>query len=199
MNLSQLRAHWKEPDAAPPPEVDISKSPTAAGILGLGRSRRRVANLSLEREVESYLDDMESGSSALAYWQVSYVIIHILIGLNYEILQENHLRYPTIFTLAMDILPIQGSSVPCERVFSSAKETLTDRRSHILPELMEGLQLLKYSVKHGRSLNFTAGNSWDDERAAMEKLMEIDGDAPEDLKAFQEFLVRSKAKATDDI
>ena len=56
-----------------------------------------------------------------------------------------------------------------------------DRRSHILPELMEGLQLLKYSVKHGHSLNFTAGNSWDDERAAMEKLMEIDGDAPEDL------------------
>ena len=99
----------------------------------------------------------------------------------------------------MDVLPIQGSSVPCERVFSSAKETLTDRRSRILPELMEGLQLLKYSVKHGRSLNFTAGNSWDDERAAMEKLMEIDGDAPEDLKAFQEFLVHSKAKATDDI
>ena len=63
---------------------------------------------------------------------------------------------------------------------------------------MEGLQLLKYSVKHGHSLNFTAGNSWDDERAVMEKLMEIDGDAP-DLKAFQEFLVHSKAKATGDI
>ena len=99
----------------------------------------------------------------------------------------------------MDILPIQGSSVPCEQVFSSAKETLMDHWSHILPELMEGLQLLKYSVKHGCSLNFTAGNSWDDKRAAMEKLMEIDGDAPEDLKAFQEFLVCSKAKATDDI
>ena len=64
---------------------------------------------------------------------------------------------------------------------------------------MEGLQLLKYSVKHGHSLNFTAGNSWDDKRVAIEKLMEIDGDAPEDLKAFQEFLVHSKAKATDDI
>ena len=99
----------------------------------------------------------------------------------------------------MDVLPIQGSSVPCERVFSSAKETLTDHRSRILPELMEGLQLLKYSVKHGRSLNFTAGDSWDEERAMMEKLMEIDGDAPENLKTFQEFLVCPNAKAADDI
>ena len=116
-----------------------------------------------------------------------------------EILQESILYYPTIFTLAMDVLPIQGSLVPCEQVFSSNKETLTDDLSHILSELMEDHQFLKYSVKHRHSLIFTAGNSWDDERAAMEKLMEIDGDAPEDLKAFQEFLVRSKAKATDDI
>ena len=74
-----------------------------------------------------------------------------------------------------------------------------DHRSRILPELMEGLQLLKYSVKHGHSLNFTAGDSWDEERAMMEKLMEIDGDAPENLKTFQEFLVCPNAKAADDI
>ena len=77
--------------------------------------------------------------------------------------------------------------MPCERVFSSAKETLMDHRSCILPELMEGLQLLKYSVKHGHSLSFTAGDSWDEERAMMEKLMEIDGDAPENLKTVMIF------------
>ena len=64
---------------------------------------------------------------------------------------------------------------------------------------MEGLQMLKYSVKQGRSLNFTVGSSWDDERAAMEKLMEIDSDAPENLKAYQEFLVRPKVGITDDV
>ena len=111
-------------------------------------------------------------------------------------LQENRLRYPTIFALAMDILPIQGSSVPCERVFSSAKETMTDRRSRIQPELMEGLQLLKYSVKHGRSLSFTAGCSWREEEEELERLMAIDGDAPENLKAFHESLVRTKDKTT---
>ena len=75
-------------------------------------------------------------------------------------LQENHLRYPMIFALAMDILPIQGSSVPCEWVFSSTKETLTDHQSRVQPELREGLQMLKYSVKQGCSINFTAGSSW---------------------------------------
>jgi hAT family C-terminal dimerisation region len=71
--------------------------------------------------------------------------------------QENQLRYPTIFALAMDILPIQGSAVPCERVFSSSKETTTARRNRLGPELMEALQMLKFSFKKGRELDFTAG------------------------------------------
>jgi len=60
----------------------------------------------------------------------------------------------------MDILPIQGSSVPCERVFSSGKETTMDRRNRISPELMEALQLLKFSLKQGHPLDFTTGTSW---------------------------------------
>ncbi|KAJ7315160.1 hypothetical protein DFH08DRAFT_1040264 [Mycena albidolilacea] len=49
-----------------------------------------------------------------------------------------------------------GSAVPCERVFSSAGETDTPRRNRTAPALMEGLQMLKLSVKKGRGLNFTA-------------------------------------------
>ena len=114
------------------------------------------------------------------------------------ILQENHLHYPTVFALAMDILPIQDSSVPCEQVFLSAKETLNDHQSCVVPELMEGLQLLKYSVKHGCSINFTAETLWDDKVVALETLMNIDSNAPENLKAYQNFLVHHKVKATDD-
>ncbi|KIJ48243.1 hypothetical protein M422DRAFT_84957, partial [Sphaerobolus stellatus SS14] len=61
--------------------------------------------------------------------------------------------HPTLFRLAMDILPIQASSVAAERVFSSAGETDTKRRSRITPKLMEELQLLKYMVNH-QSLDF---------------------------------------------
>ena len=86
--------------------------------------------------------------------------------------------------------------MPCKRVFSSAKETMTDHCSHIQPELMEGLQLLKYSGKHGHSLSFTAGCSWREEEEELKRLMVIDGDAPGNLKAFHESLVCTKDKTT---
>jgi len=54
----------------------------------------------------------------------------------------------------MDILPAQASSVPCERLFSSAKETCTARRNRIQPKLMEALQALKLSSRNN-SLNLT--------------------------------------------
>lgn len=56
--------------------------------------------------------------------------------------------------MALDYLPVQATSVPCERAFSSSGETDTARRSRIKPELMEALQILKYLLKRDR-LTFT--------------------------------------------
>jgi len=58
--------------------------------------------------------------------------------------------YPLLFCVAMDILPAQASSVPCERIFSSSKETNSLRRSRMSPELMEALQILKFSFRQDR-------------------------------------------------
>jgi hypothetical protein len=66
--------------------------------------------------------------------------------------------------MAMDYLPIQATSVPCERVFSSAKETDTAKRNRISPALMEALQLLKFSLKKER-LDFIRG--WSTPETAM--------------------------------
>ena len=63
----------------------------------------------------------------------------------------------------MDILPIQATSVPCERAFSSGKETMAPHHRRISPDLIEALQLLKYSIHKGPSLSFTEGLSWDGE------------------------------------
>ncbi len=76
----------------------------------------------------------------------------VLIGT----IQINKAEFPTLFSIAMDYLPIQASSVPCERVFSSAKETDTLKRNRIHPVLMEALQTLKFSLKKER-FNFTSG------------------------------------------
>ena len=52
---------------------------------------------------------------------------------------------------------MQASSVPCERVFSSSKETDTLRRSQLSPETMEMFQVLKFQYCCGR-LDFD--NKW---------------------------------------
>jgi hypothetical protein len=84
----------------------------------------------------------------------------------------------------MDILPIQASSVACERVFSSSKETITARRNRLHPQLMEALQVLKFDHKNNKNrLNFTAGYDMDEELLELEAMEEVE--PTEDLDAFQ--------------
>lgn len=87
--------------------------------------------------------------------------------------------YPTLFAMAMDYLPIQASSVPCEHVFSSSAETMTKKRNRINATLMEALQMLKFHFKKQR-LNFTDG--WTTRREA---LLRDEPDEPEDPFAYQ--------------
>ena len=47
---------------------------------------------------------------------------------------------------------------------------MTAQRNRIAPELMEALQILKYSISKGRSLSFTEGMSWDEELQEFEYL-----------------------------
>ena len=63
---------------------------------------------------------------------------------------------PILYKVALDINPVQASAVPCELVFSSNKETGTDRRSNTSGSLTEVLQILKY-LGWSRQLNFTSG------------------------------------------
>ncbi|KAI5828857.1 hypothetical protein K523DRAFT_243539, partial [Schizophyllum commune Tattone D] len=80
------------------------------------------------------------------------------------------------FRAAMDILPIQASAVPCERVFSSSKETDSLRRANIAPEMMEMLQILKYTLRQ-QELDFTEGLLATEEECA--RLDEIERDTQE--------------------
>ncbi|KIK92382.1 hypothetical protein PAXRUDRAFT_147475, partial [Paxillus rubicundulus Ve08.2h10] len=81
----------------------------------------------------------------------------------------SHSTFLTLFCIAMDYLPIQASSVPCECVFSSSRETNTKRHNHIIPSLMEALQMLKFFLKKDR-LDFTKG--W--ATSQKEMLMDMD-------------------------
>ena len=82
----------------------------------------------------------------------------------------------------MDILPIQASSVSCERVFSSSKETITAKRNSLSPRLVEALQLLKYTTKQGRGISFIEGLDEDEERSELEEREE--GQHIQDLRTY---------------
>jgi len=82
----------------------------------------------------------------------------------------------------MDVLPIQASSVPCERVFSSSKETITAQRNSLSPRLVEALQLLKFTSKQGREISFIEGLDKIEELAELEK--RENGQSDEDLHTY---------------
>ena|SRR5882762_7615647 len=69
-------------------------------------------------------------------------------------LQSKQGTYPLLWRIALDVLPAQASAVPCDRVFSSSKETDALRRSSLSLVVMEILQVLKYIFRNDR-LSFT--------------------------------------------
>ncbi|QRV91329.1 hAT family dimerization protein [Ceratobasidium sp. AG-Ba] len=59
-------------------------------------------------------------------------------------------NFPLLYQVAMDILPVQASSVSSERAFSSSKMTCTRERSTISAEHLEHLQVIKHSLHRRR-------------------------------------------------
>lgn len=58
----------------------------------------------------------------------------------------------------MDVLPTPASSVPCERLFSAAKEIADDRRSRLGSKKFEELQVMKFAWRNNVQ-NLAAWNS----------------------------------------
>lgn len=60
--------------------------------------------------------------------------------------------------MALDILPCQASSVPCERLFSASKQVTTERRSRLSADRLEQLLVMK-SAWQGTMVDWAAMNS----------------------------------------
>lgn len=88
----------------------------------------------------------------------------------------------------MDIIPIQGTSVPSEHIFSSAGETNTDCRSCLSAEMMQALQVLKFGIKSKGVLSFSRGMTWSEELEYLEMLTDDVFAVPTDMRAYVERL-----------
>ena len=58
-------------------------------------------------------------------------------------------KFPQLAAMARDVFAAVGTSTPSERAFSSSKETITDRRNRLLPDIVEALQVCMSMLKNG--------------------------------------------------
>jgi len=63
---------------------------------------------------------------------------------------SRRLEYPNLSKMALDLLSIPAMSASPERLFSTAKLTVTDRRNRLSPQGIEALECLKSWYKIGR-------------------------------------------------
>ncbi|KAG6913201.1 hypothetical protein DXG01_008819, partial [Tephrocybe rancida] len=89
-----------------------------------------------------------------------------------EYWQDNCLVYPTLGHIALDVLPCQASSVPCERLFSASKQTADDHRSRLGAKMFEQLQVMKFAW-HDKITDLAAINSQHVEQVSIEQFQEF--------------------------
>jgi hypothetical protein len=61
---------------------------------------------------------------------------------------------------------------------------MAPRRSRISSDLMEALQLLKFSIRNGRSLDFSFGLDYTGELTEMEVKESVQNHIPEDINSY---------------
>lgn len=137
------------------------------GYAQLGRKFGLFQELEPEEEEETGVLDVESEFQAyvhmrrslehaadmdiITFWQVRASLLAEGIQDLTTLHSKTHQKqYPTLYAMAVDYLPIQATSVPCERAFSSSAETDTKKRTRLHPTLVESLQLMKFYFKRER-------------------------------------------------
>jgi len=103
--------------------------------------------------VDSRASPLQQAEAILTWWKVrNHRFWFTFNCYNFAALQKNTSHFPILSCIAFDFLPVQGSSVPCERAFSDAGLTDTKRRARLLPENFGVIQTVKahYKKEHRR-------------------------------------------------
>jgi hypothetical protein len=87
--------------------------------------------------------------------------------------------------MALDFLPCQASSVPCEHLFSGGGEIATKRRARLGAECFEELQMMKFAWRNNIG-DIAAWNS--------AQVEEVD-----ELKEYEDFLMGDEEQGDWDL
>lgn len=86
--------------------------------------------------------------------------------------QDHATLYPTLARIALDVLPCQASSVPCERLFSASKQTADVRRASLGAKRFEELQVMKFAWQQNVT-DLAAWNSAQVEEIELDEYSEL--------------------------
>jgi hypothetical protein len=133
------------PTPTPPPTANNSDD--EYDRLRKGLLTRSIRDEGWRAELRRYLDDIPADVSKdtdiVAWWGVSGHPSISFVPPTQLSVQDHAKLYPTLAKIALDVLPAQASSVPCERLFSAGKEIAVARRAQLGAEVFEQLQILK--------------------------------------------------------
>ncbi|KAF5353140.1 hypothetical protein D9758_008770 [Tetrapyrgos nigripes] len=101
-------------------------------------------------EIQAIAEDCQLAEAELRSWVSDGILKGSVDLIRFWDDKLRQRDFPSLFRLALDVLPAQASAVPCERVFSSSKETDTDKRFRMSTVLMEVLQILKHLYSDDR-------------------------------------------------
>ncbi|GLB39419.1 hypothetical protein LshimejAT787_0605810 [Lyophyllum shimeji] len=146
-----MRRYWSTRPRAPQPEPQPSTSSTTA-------KSKKVSDFDLHRKTLLAREDQEGYQAELRRY-LNDVPAEVTKDTDVVVWwQDNHQKYPTLGRMALDILPAQASSIPCERLFSGSKQTADARRTKLGAKVFEELQIMKYAWRRDVS-DFAAMNS----------------------------------------
>ena len=187
----QLRQYYKGPTSLHNQPSDVFSDDTWENdVLGLNFAADHLQSQTLEAEVESYLLDSRTGTNSLMFWQVWELTFYDLFD---SILtlpnRRTSIGIPLYSHLLWISCPFKGWQYLVNVCSHLRKRQCLlagtiSCQNHILPELMEALQMLKFSVQKGRGLSFTEGWDKESELRELEKLASDEGMILEDMMAF---------------
>jgi hypothetical protein len=94
-------------------------------------------------QLEEYFDDLREDLTNASEQQLA--LLHDPWRWWLEIGRQ---KYPIVFKIATDYLSVPATSCECERIFSTAKRTITSDRNRLSAATIEALQLQKNWLRH---------------------------------------------------